>query len=468
MPQSRPLRVVRQVKHGFPHATHGARHLWLSLLHSWTLSCAQSLQRQFCRRGLLFRGLPIGVLHSMSTAGKRLCRSADADWRSLNQKTPPTRRPRRSPLSTDTLAQPPDIDPAFAPETFRDSSLDAVAFGAPGQSAPGRRLSFLDQLGTSVTNPESLKNREWMRDFEWYYHRDMAPQLETLRSRLDSEWAYTRARALGLDPSARLLICGRRFRGVKCGCRTLVVSVGCDAKWCARCMAKKFKRLRRKLKRAMDMHERGRNRSRAEKWRWVLLTLTVAHSGSLEEDRAVIILAWKRLRQWLWKRFGEMSFPFALVWECTDRCDQRGHLHAHVAALWPWVDWADVHEEWLRATCGRSNHIDIQAAKKGANGCAKYLGKYATKGVVLYELGAEVASSFVRATYNKRVITTSEKFWRSVMAECTCCGQPWEETDKPESMVGLIPGAFLEAVFRRDGVQLVPVDRQKPLLVDSG
>lgn len=213
------------------------------------------------------------------------------------------------------------------------------------------------------------------------------------------------------------------------------------------------------------MHERARNRSRAEKWRWVLLTLTVAHSGSLAQDRAVIILAWKRLRQWLWKRIG--AFPFALVWECTEGCDHQGHVHAHVAALWPWVDWTAVHAEWVKATEGRSSHLDIQAARKGSNGCAKYLGKYATKGVVLYELPAEIAADFVRATYNKRVITASEHFWRPLADGCTCCKQRWQQTDKPEAMAGLIPGALLEAMFRRDGIDLAPIDRQKPLLLHS-
>lgn len=358
-----------------------------------------------------------------------------------------------------TLAQPPDSTQESELEPGR---RPAVAAQDQHQAAGGRRRSFLDQLSTSVTGPESFGDRQWMADFEWYYHDRMAPTLESLQSQRTSQWAQQRARSVGLNPSARLLVCGRRFRGVRCGCRTLVMRVGCGAKWCSDCQEKKFRPLRRRLKRALDMHERARNRARRkQRWRWVLLTLTVAHSGSLERDRAVIVAAWRRLRQWLWKRIGK--FPFVLVWECTEGCDHRGHLHAHVAALWPWLNWTDVHTEWVRASGGASNHIDIQRAKKGSNGCAKYLAKYSCKGVELGEMRPEIAAEFVRATYNKRVVYASENFWRPTRDGCACCDQPWRATDKPEAMTGLIPGALLEATMRADGIEMVRSDKQKPL-----
>jgi hypothetical protein len=151
----------------------------------------------------------------------------------------------------------------------------------------------------------------------------------------------------------------------------------------------------------------GRPRMHAPKL--VLLTLTIRHSGDVELDRARIAEAWPRWRAWLWRRVG--APPFARVWEFTDGKDDKGHAHLHVATIWPFVSFSELHAAWSRATHGEGTHVDVARGKHkkpvSSKAAAAYLAKYATKGS---ESGnAALLCAWIRASTGRRRVTTSRR-----------------------------------------------------------
>jgi len=145
----------------------------------------------------------------------------------------------------------------------------------------------------------------------------------------------------------------------------------------------------------------------------VLLTLTIRHSGDVTLDRARIAEAWVRWRAWLWRRLG--APPFARVWEFTDGRDGKGHVHLHIATVWPWVDFSELHAAWSRATRGEGTHVDVGTGPKRAKHSAPlssktvaaYLAKYATKGSV--SENPALLCAWVRASTGRRKVTTSRR-----------------------------------------------------------
>lgn len=160
-------------------------------------------------------------------------------------------------------------------------------------------------------------------------------------------------------------------------------------RWCASCVKRKrgawFKRVARGLG---DRHreELGRwnreGRQRGRRPDVTLVTLTVRHTGDLRADRARINRGWRRLRAWLHERDGR-ALPYVLAWELTEGADELGHVHAHVAAVWPWRDLRALDAEWRRATEGEGVNVDVQGkrrASKGAKAASSYLAAYIGKG----------------------------------------------------------------------------------------
>jgi len=322
--------------------------------------------------------------------------------------------------------------------------------GAPPDASD--RPGNLEQLRTSVITPDSFEIREWWLDFAALYHREVAELRDALdaRARAGSPWAEHRARSLSLEPVDRLAICGKRTRVVRCGCRRLVLQHECGALWCESCVRRRAKRLRRKLLRAIQMHSDARRTDGArDKLRWYLVTLTPpGHSGDLAHDRELLLVAWKRWRQWMWARVG--AFPFALTVEVTDGADGRGHVHAHAVCLLPFFDWSQAQQEWKRATGDARAHLHFAIASHGK--AAGYLGKYATKGVSPTTLRPDIAAKFIRATYGKRRVTVSEQFWRPMLAECPKCHEAWRQVQRPISLGKCAPFAVWRSRARRDGV----------------
>jgi len=315
-------------------------------------------------------------------------------------------------------------------------------------------------------------------DFLTAYHQAMGDHRRRWRARARSarrrhdwkaaKYAADRARAIALDPFERKDQCGVRKMWVKCGCRYVAVPIGCGQRWlCPTCAQSYYKRQFRRLKKATRGHERAayqawlaRGRPKRGQKRWVLLTLTVRHSGDLAADRARVVAGWKRLRQWLWARMGK--FPFALAWEVTPGEDGKGHLHAHVAALWPWTDYSAVAAEWKRATDGWSTRINIAGARKGPGGAAHYLAKYASKGVELDGFNDVLAAHAIGANYGKRLCTTSHRFWVRIDPACKSCHERFAVAKLPTSLAAVAPFTVWDANARLHGVECGGSTRGSP------
>ena len=310
--------------------------------------------------------------------------------------------------------------------------------------------------------PETIEE-EWWSTLSWMWHQEMEPKREHWIARRKNPdvsdasrvYAAQRARSIAVDLDSRVAMCADRKLPVKCGCATFQLRVGCRQRWiCAHCRNRACIRLRRRLSQAA----KARTAAATKRERWVLLTLTVRHSGDVALDRHRLAEGWRRLRQWLHKRMGR--FAYALAWEFTTGDDGRGHVHAHVMALWPWIDWSDVAAQWVRATDGHSTRIDIRAGKKGAKGAANYVSKYLSKGVDL-SMDPVLCARVLAAFYCKRTISTSQDFYVPEPKECPRCNEQFEALAKPNAMRQVDPVAVWLADSRVHGV---PQGRGPPQL----
>ncbi len=300
-------------------------------------------------------------------------------------------------------------------------------------------------------------------DFLSAYHLAMEPIARRWDRRArgkskSAKYARQRARALRFDPYERMEICGTRSTVIKCKCRYVRVPVRCGLRWlCDKCRKAAYSRFFRRARRVMRHHQKESVRSwvgcgspPGERPEWKLVTLTVRHSGDLQADRARIVRAWKRWRQWLWKAIGK--FHFAMTWELTAGRDSRGHLHAHVSALLPWFDFSAARSEWKRAIGDEDAVIHFERARKGGGGAAHYLAKYASKGVELDEMPPNLAANAIAANYGQRLINTSQHFWRDPPRICPSCHARFVRAKLPLPLQAVAPFGSWRAEARKYGV----------------
>lgn len=263
-------------------------------------------------------------------------------------------------------------------------------------------------------------------------------------------WYARRAQALARPLRERIEGCGLGAPlVVACGCGRTKVPTSCGQRQaCRRCMGRTFRRLRAKLAKAMRARVEANGRAyrahaapvRGGRRLPVMLTLTVRHSGDLLHDRTTIQKGWQRLRGWLHRRV--RRFDYALTWETTPGTDGLGHVHAHCVALLPFVSFAELRDEWVRATGGASTGIHCAAPKdkdgnrlrgdRAAARAAEYLAKYASKGVDLEQFTPALAANVLDAAWGRRVCSTSHGFWLpKPRCECKKCEQPWTVVEKP-------------------------------------
>jgi hypothetical protein len=242
---------------------------------------------------------------------------------------------------------------------------------------------------------------------------------------------YAIGRVVGVDKriEARVSKCGTQEIPLACHCGPIVGVERCRQIWfCEVCQQLRAEKMQRSIADGL----RAALRAEIDAWAYAgargtrphirLLTLTTRHSGDLQADRRHLELGWRALYKAMHKIWGR--FPYVGVWEVTPGTDGLGHVHAHVAVIWGYRDYAEV-RELFAAGCDRA-HLDIRPPRKDGkpstgNGAAKYLGKYMSKGVqgdrFTPELRAEVAVAF----YNAHTIFASTKFWRPHVNVCKCC-----------------------------------------------
>lgn len=339
----------------------------------------------------------------------------------------------------------------------QDASPPPLAPGAAGGGYPVAPAALVDSTlsATTVT--------DWWDDYDWAWQKAASSHVAKWDKRAklllekaseaesDGKLAYAerRARALAMDPSARVAECGERNGLIRCGCRRVVVAVGCRQRWlCDTCRTRYARRLRRKLHRSTRTWSRARP---GDRQRWVMLTGTVRHSGSVAADREQLGDAWRKLRQWVHKRIG--SFPYALVWEVTPGRDGRGHVHWHAVVLWPWLDWNDVRAQWKRAIGDDGAELDMKACRKGPGGAAEYVSKYAGKGTNLRKMPPVLAAHVSSAFYGRRMVTASRGFWFPPPRECRSCGELYKLERAPGNLPGALPFDVWRSLARRREVE---------------
>jgi len=159
--------------------------------------------------------------------------------------------------------------------------------------------------------------------------------------------------------------------------------------------------------------------------RIVLATLTIEHSGDVERDRRDLAAGWRAFYLAIRRRYG--TFAYVGVWEVTPGTDGLGHIHAHVAMVWPWRDWSECAALWTQS-CPRSTRIDFRGARRDGKpsdpkSVANYLGKYLAKGMEAEGFTPELRANVVAGTYNTRWVFSSRRFWQPFVPKCQACQQ---------------------------------------------
>jgi len=258
-------------------------------------------------------------------------------------------------------------------------------------------------------------------------------------------YALRRADALARPYRRKIERCSTSGTRVKCGCkgwRGVHPRTCRQHLMCAACARARSRRLGMRVRAGLESAMAGRS----DADRLVLLTLTVRHSGDLARDREALAGGWRRFYQRLHRR-GWGKFPYVGVWEVTTGADGLGHLHMHVAVVWPWRDWSVCRRLWLDS-CPESERITFVAGRRDgqrstAKSVAKYLGKYITKGVNTVDFSPELRSRVIAASYNVRWIFTSRRFWILFRPLCQHCGCK-----------------IVAAQFRWNGLAVQPMDER--------
>ena len=228
-------------------------------------------------------------------------------------------------------------------------------------------------------------------------------------------WHRQRADALSRCWTARVEGCDREREvwGWCAGCGQVHTRpVGCgQTHWCEGCARRRARQVRRRIIVGLAdaaRAERGRGRRRA---RPVMLTLTVRHSGSPADDRAVIVRGWARLRAWLAAR-GTPLRAYAGAWEVADR-GGAAHVHLHVVALAPWVPVRELAAEWVRATDGAAEAQGLDLSPCSIERGATYAAKYAAKGADPRRISRETWLAWVQLSRGKRSFCSSRGLTRA-------------------------------------------------------
>jgi hypothetical protein len=212
-------------------------------------------------------------------------------------------------------------------------------------------------------------------------------------------------------------LCGTTSVKVACACGPRDVTVGCGQHFvCAACRWKRFKRQRARIMRAMDRVVLGDGREMGPRELVVLATCTVRHSGDVDEDWKALMSGWRRFYRAIHKR-GWAPRAYVGVIEVTPGRDGLGHVHLHVALVWPRIPWSEIHIMWRRA-CPQSTHIHLKAAKSGAHGAGKYVAKYVTKGCDGAGFSPLLRARVLAASYGRRQLVSSVGFFVESAAKC--------------------------------------------------
>lgn len=287
-----------------------------------------------------------------------------------------------------------------------------------------------------------------------------AAELRRAGDRPRARYAASRERGLGLPRADVVRACGGRWRKVACACGTVAVPVGCDQPLlCDVCQRRLWRRWRKRMTvglrdaLAREQAAWARRGGRGLRPRCYLLTLTVAHSGSIVADRERLGAGWRRLYQTANARGWWSSY--AAAYEVTPGRDGLGHVHMHVVLVSSWVPYAELHTAWRRAmrladdephVLDIRNRLDDGRSVADAD-AASYVSKYVTKGVQPGEFTGQKAGELLVAFRGRRKVTTSRGFWRPT-TRCDTCAARYRLVELPPGLLRHTPGACWRVLAR--------------------
>lgn len=298
-------------------------------------------------------------------------------------------------------------------------------------------------LGTKVLTVTP----EYAREFQDVWRSETKEKQERWEELgINSHWHASRAENLKISPLHK--DCSKQ-RFVSCGCKAFPVG-GCESRLCKSCNSRRWGRTRRRVLKSLRTH--GGNK-------WRMLTLTGPPRETQGETFADLQRAWARLRAWLYKRW-KKAFTFVCVVEVGTR---NGLIHMHVLAQFPgFVDYKAVGSEWECCYEGAvSGGVDFSKRDVYENGQktgrmtsvfdpkagAAYIAKYATKGMEVLDLPADLAAQTMAALLSKRIVRTSRGFWTAADPLCEDCGCKYGLAQSPQAQefaIAIYQGRQLE------------------------
>ena len=221
------------------------------------------------------------------------------------------------------------------------------------------------------------------------------------------------------------VVCGTVDLGCN-GCGEVYpIMVGCGLKsWCIDCSRKYRSSVKKRLTKGLGNAQRYALRQwreagkpRGERPELTLVTLTVRHSGDLRADRRTIMQGLRGLQKRLWHVDGGAA-PYVAAWELTPGLDGLGHVHCHVAAVWPRRDLRALDAAWAELTDGAGTTVDVvgpgkaaraarargetRSASDGAKGAAYYLAAYVDAGGMSGDVPPAMAAEWLAAMRGQR------------------------------------------------------------------
>lgn len=263
-------------------------------------------------------------------------------------------------------------------------------------------------------------------------------------------WHATRARTLRRPFLDRAAECGEKTitGAVDLGCgacgEVYAIPVGCGLRsWCVTCSRKYRSSTRKRLARGLGSAQRSAlarwnaaGKRRGERPALTLVTFTVRHSGDLAHDRATIYAGIRGLGKRLWHLDGGAA-PYVCAWELTPGNDQLGHVHAHVACVWPRRDFKALDAAWAELTHGAGTCVDVVGPGKAARAArargetrsasaghaASYLAAYVDAGGMSSTVPAELGARWLGVMRGKRTWHASRGLTRPLekTAWTPCC-----------------------------------------------
>ena len=243
----------------------------------------------------------------------------------------------------------------------------------------------------------------------------------------ESDWHRARARGLRRKPDS-VRTCGTE-PGLQSTCTSghrVWYARRCGDRLCDACVRAAGRRIYARMMRSVGHHMATRPRG----WGLVMVTLTLAHQGSMEERCDRLMRAWARHRAWLDRRFNGRRKPrqplrYWAVAECTEGRDGQGHPHLHVVMLAPRYDWTAAREAWARHADGHASPAGYWVSRSkrtsSAASVARYVAKYVGKGSA--GLSDRVAAQWWTARYGRRIVTAMRGAWLPPPdPHCPVCG----------------------------------------------